>query len=276
MKKIAATACLLLLLSPDTAQAWDQKPNLPIAECTDDLPYGIPQALKENSVLRCTGGYALLHDNDARIAAWAGWTIAPDEALGCVPRDDGFVGDLAVPKISRAEPGDYARSGYDKGHIVPNADLSWSKQTMLESFLMSNMSPQLPNLNRGAWKYLETNERAWAWFRKNSITVYAGNIYKVGVSKTIGANKVVVPEALFKILIDDSSGEVMAFIFPNVAKQEIDLNSRLVSVSQVEAATGIIFPVPTGFDKNVVGPVWPDPGDTTSAKKASCSVKLVK
>ena len=275
MKKIAATACLLLLLRPDTAQAWDQKPNLPITECTDDLPYGIPQALKENSVLRCTGGYALLHDNDARIAAWAGWTIAPEEALGCVPRDDGFTADLALPKGARAEPDDYAKSGYDKGHIVPNADLSWSKQTMLESFLMSNMSPQLPNLNRGAWKYLETNERAWAWVRKHNITVYAGNIYKMG-GKTIGTNKVVVPDALFKILIDGVTGEVMAFIFPNVAKQEIDLRARLVSVSQIEAQTGITFPLPTSFDKNAVGPIWPDPGDTTSAKKATCSVKLVK
>jgi len=276
MKRI--TPAILLLLLPLQAHAWDQRPNQPIAQCADDLPFGVPVSDKKNVTLKCTDGYALLHDNDARIAAWAGWTVAPDEALGCVPRDDGFVADAAIPKGQRAEPGDYAKSGYDKGHIVPNADLSWSKQTMYESFLMSNMSPQLPNLNRGAWKYLETNERTWAWARKHSITIYAGNVYKLGTSKTIGENKVVVPDSLYKILIDNATGEVMAFMFPHVQKQEIDLKARLTSVAAIEQAASVVFPVPAGHDKSTVAKeVWPaDQGDMGAAKKTTCTVKTVK
>ena len=269
---------LLLIFSLLTsARAWDQGPNLPIAECSDDLPFGVPTASRASATLRCTGGYALLHDNDARIAAWAGWTITPDEALGCVPREDGFVEDLSLPAGRRASPDDYTRSGFDRGHIVPNADLSWSRQTMLESFLMSNMSPQYPNLNRGAWKYLETNERTWAWARRHSITVYAGNIYRTG-ARTIGKSGVVVPDSLYKILIDNATGEVMAFIFPNSAKQEIDLRARLVSVAQVESAAGVSFPVPAGHDKaSVARDVWPaDQGDMGAAKKTTCTVRVGK
>ena len=273
MKKFLALT--LLFLVPTTAIAWDQRPNFPIGDCADELPFGVPTSSKSNTVLRCTEGYALLHDNDARIAVWAGWTITPDESLGCIPRDDGFVADASIPKDKRAEPGDYAKSGYDKGHIVPNADLSWSKQTMYESFLMSNMSPQLPNLNRGVWKYLETNERSWAWARRHNITIYAGNIYAVGKSKTIGKNAVVVPDQLYKIVVDNVTGETMAFTFPQVEKQEIDLKARLTTVAAIESLTGVTFPLPPGANKSVTATeVWPvDQGATTAAKKTTCSVK---
>jgi endonuclease G len=234
----------------------------------------MPLSGKRNTTLRCTDGYALLHDNDAKIAQWAAWTVTPDESLGCVPRDDAFVADTAIPKGLRSEPDDYVKSGYDKGHIVPNADLSWSKQTMYESFLMSNMSPQLPSLNRGAWKYLETTERTWAWARNHSITIYAGNIWGSG-AKTIGANKVVVPQSLYKILIDDVTGESIAFVFPQTDSKEIDLKARLTSIAQIEALTGVTFPVPPGTDKSVTASaVWPaDQGDSAAAKKAVCKVK---
>ena len=273
MKKLLAFC--LLLLAPTVASAWDQRPNSPISDCSDDLPFGVPTSSKTNTVLKCTEGYALLHDNSARIAVWAGWTITPEESLGCVPRDDGFVADAAIPKDQRAEPGDYSKSGYDKGHIVPNADLSWSKQTMYESFLMSNMSPQLPNLNRGVWKYLETNERSWAWLRKHNITIYAGNIYTVGKSKTIGKNAVIVPDQLYKIVVDGVTGETMAFTFPQVEKQEIDLKARLTSVASIESLTGVTFPLPPGSNKEAIASdVWPvDQGATTAAKKSTCTVK---
>ncbi len=263
-----------LILAPSTAQAWDQRLNQPIAQCADDLPYGIPVSDRKNTTLKCTDGYALLHDNDAKIAQWAGWTVTPDESLGCIPRDDGFVADASIPKGQRSEPDDYAKSGYDKGHIVPNADLSWSKQTMYESFLMSNMSPQLPSLNRGSWKYLETTERTWAWARNHSITIYAGNIWGPG-AKTIGANKVVVPDRLYKILIDNVTGESIAFVFPQADSKVIDLKAQLTSISAIEGLTGVTFPVPPGTNKSAVAAsVWPaDQGDSAAAKKTACKVK---
>ena len=266
---------ILILLSTQSAFAWDQRPNSPITACADELPFGVPTGGPSNSTLECREGYALQHDNDAKIAAWAAWTLPPEETIGCNPREDAFTADADLPKGSRAEPGDYAKSGYDKGHMVPDADMSWSKQTSLESFLMSNMSPQLPNLNRGAWKLLEAQTRAWAWSRKHTLTIYSGNIYKVGTSKTIGENKVVVPDALYKIVIDDVTGETLAFHFPNVDKQPTDLKPRLTSVAGLEKLTGLVFPVPAGHDKSAVAAdVWPGgQGEVMEAKKAACKTK---
>lgn len=274
MKKLLTAS--LLFFVPSVVLAWDQRPNSPITECADELPFGVPESAKTNVSLKCTEGYALLHDNEAKIAVWAGWTVTPNESIGCVPRDDGFVADAAIPKGQRAEPGDYAKTGYDKGHIVPNADLSWSKQTMYESFLMSNMSPQLPSLNRGSWKQLESQTRAWTWNRQHNLTVYAGNIYAVGKSKTVGENKVVVPDALYKIVIDNVTGEVLAFHFPNVDKLPSDLTQRSTTVAEIEKLTGIIFPVPNGYNKSsITFMMWPGgQADLMSAKKTTCSVKV--
>ena len=263
------------LLLTTNAWAWDQRTNNPITACADELPFGIPIVTTPNTTLECREGYALQHDNAAKIAIWAGWTLPPEETIGCNPREDAFVADQSLPKGARAEPGDYAKSGYDKGHMVPDADLSWSKITSLESFLMSNMSPQFPNLNRGAWKILEAQTRAWAWSRKHPLTIYSGNIYKLGVSKTIGENKVVVPDALYKIIIDNVTGETLAFHFPNIEKQSTDIASHLTTVAELERMTGIIFPVPANFNKSsVTFLLWPgSQGEVTDAKKSACKVK---
>ena len=57
---------------------------------------------------------------------------------------------------------DYTRSGYDKGHMAPAADMKWSPEAMKESFYFSNMCPQHPQLNRRGWKNLEEKIRNWA------------------------------------------------------------------------------------------------------------------
>lgn len=264
---------LAALLGLSTASAWDFRPSSPIASCADELPYGVPASHATSATLICREGYALQHDDSAKIAVWAGWTISPEETIGCNPRTDAFTADADVPASGRATPEDYAKTGYDRGHMVPDADMSWSRQTSIESFLMSNMSPQLPNLNRGAWKLLEAQTRAWAWSRKHTLAVYSGNIYGAD-AKRIGSG-VVVPDALFKIVVDTATGEVLAFHFPNVDKQAVDLKPRLTSVAEIERLTGVSFPLPTGYDRSkVAADVWPGgQGEVIEAKKRACKAK---
>ena len=256
------------------ALAWDQRPNSPISACADELPRGVPTSTSQGT-LRCNEGYAFLHDDAAKISVWTAWTLLPEETIGCNPREDAFIEDLALPVAARARPSDYLKTGFDRGHMAPDADMSWSKQTSMESFLMSNMSPQYPNLNRGVWKQLEAQTRAWAWTRKHPLTVYSGNIYKVGTSKTIGEGKVTVPDALYKIVVDTVTGEVLAFHFPNVEKLPTDISLRLTTVGTVERLSGVTFPMPPGFDKGQLPTgVWPgSQGEVAEAKKAACKGK---
>ena len=157
MRKIIA---LLAFVIPSLSFAWEQQAPLPPNSCIKHAPYGIPVVNKPDATLICRNGYILLHDNQAKIPVWASYAINAESALGCVARTNAFVADNSLPPGKKASPTDYAGTGYDQGHIVPDGDQSYNQQVEWESFLMSNMSPQLPNLNRGVWKQLESNVRA--------------------------------------------------------------------------------------------------------------------
>jgi endonuclease G, mitochondrial len=86
---------------------------------------------------------------------------------------------------------DYWGSGYDRGHLVPAGDMTRSELVMRESFLLSNMSPQVPAFNRGIWKVLEDKVRGLAR-RHKDIVVVTGALF-LEDKKFIGASWVGVP-----------------------------------------------------------------------------------
>lgn len=112
----------------------------------DNLSYGIPG--KADSIVE-REGYALGYIEKHEQPAWVQYIMTSEEVSSrTAKRGDDFRPDPAVPTGS-ATPQDYTRSGYDRGHLAPAADMSFSGKTMSESFYMSNMSPQAPQFNRG-------------------------------------------------------------------------------------------------------------------------------
>lgn len=265
MKNILFALSLGLFTS--IALAADQPPPLPIEMCKAHLPYGMIGTLNKDTIV-CRTGYALEHDNTAKIPKWVAWTVTPDHAIGCAERVDAFAADQSLPSAGRAEPKDYAGTGYDKGHLANNADLSWDSDVARESFYMSNMSPQLPALNRGTWKDLEASTRAWVYQTKHSHTIYAGNIYTAS-SKTIGASKVVVPETLFKIVTDNETKVSYAYIMPNKSDVKSDYDNYQTTVFEVERASGMLFNVPGDKDLKQAPPE-PDLKTIMNDKKRIC------
>lgn len=265
MKK---TIIALFIALTSTAAFADQAPPLPVGTCAVQTPYGMPSAQKDHPIV-CRHGYILEHDPVAKIPNWVAWTLTKEHAISCLPRDDAFAADQSLPADKRSDPKDYAGSGYDQGHLANNADMSYDPAVARESFLMSNMSPQLPQVNRGTWKSLETTERAMAYDTGHNITIYAGNIYSAK-SKKIGKNGVVVPDSLFKILIDDKDLVSYAFLMPNVTNIDPDMNKYQVTVADVEKASGIIFPVPDDKTKKNAFPKV-DLSRVTADKKAKCN-----
>jgi len=270
MKKILLV--LIALLIPSFAYAWDQRPNQPDSVCAAFLPYGkISDTAKHDTTPLCRQGYFIMHDNVAKEPLWAAWDITPEHVNGCVARTNAFVADAALPADKRAAPSDYAASGYDQGHIANDAHQSWDVQVEYESFLMSNMSPQLPGLNRGIWKLLEGSTGAWTFSRNHTLIIYAGDIYTAGKSKTIGTDKVIVPDFLFKIVIDKQTGETFAFLFPQAEGQGNDLTKVQVTVADVEKASGLVFPIPSNAKKTDKLPLWAvDFKSVAAAKKTKC------
>jgi len=139
-----------------------------------------------------------------------------------------------------ASPEDYKKSGYDRGHLCPAGDMCWSAQAMSESFLMSNMSPQVPAFNRGIWKKLETDVREWAK-KDNEIYIIAAGVLEDSLP-TIGLDKVTVPRYYYKIILDYTLPEykAIAFVMPNAGIKQ-SVFDFAVSIDSVEHLTGIDF-----------------------------------
>jgi len=232
------------------AYAIDQTPPYPVAACIQQVPLGIPKTLDKNPTYICRKAYILEHDPIAKIPRWVAWTLIPEHAIGCLPRKDSFAADASLPIDQRSTPSDYAGSGYDQGHLANNADMSWNEDVMRESFIMSNMSPQLPSVNRGVWKELEEATRALVHQTKHAYTIYAGNIYTLG-GKTIGSDKVIVPQYLYKILIDNTTKTSYAFMMPHKDGLISNILHYQTTVNSIEILSGYKFPVPdTKTNKN--------------------------
>ncbi len=181
--------------------------------------------------------YSLSYNEQHEQANWVYYYLDNKGVNGAASRSDNFRPD---PKVSTgsAELVDYKGSGYDRGHIAPAADMKQNSTSMSESFYLSNMSPQHPSFNRGAWKKLEEQVRNWA-LDKNGIYVVSGPVFRNNIG-TIGPNKVTVPGYYFKVLYDPDSQKMLALIMPN-RKISQPLNTFIVSVDSVEAITNIDF-----------------------------------
>lgn len=185
-------------------------------------------------------GYTVSYNYDWKIPNWVAYELTAWEVEGEVPRYDRFKPDPMVPQNETATIDDYKYSGYDRGHMAPAADMKWDEQVMKESFYLSNICPQNPNLNGGVWKDLEEQVRDLA-SQKGKIFVVCGPIVN-DTSTTIGANKVVVPQYFYKVLLQENNGEIhtIGFVYENVSGKK-PMSTYAMTVDDVEKMTKIDF-----------------------------------
>jgi endonuclease G, mitochondrial len=229
----------------------------PFDGCPEYVKYGAPS---EVGNLLCRTGYAIDHNPQHKTPDWVAEHLTREKASAVLARSNNFKPDPDIEAGDRAELVDYKNSGYDRGHMAPAGDMRWKQEAMDESFFLSNMSPQIgPGMNRGIWKNLEEKVRQWAVVR-GDLYVYTGPIYKTGVAyKTIGPDKVAVPDQFYKVVFDPVRVETIAFILPNMSLRIADLPSYIVSVHEVETATGLHF----------LSSISPDVRLVVEAKKAT-------
>ena len=198
----------------------------------------LPKTNAAVSVISHTG-FSLIYNETHEQASWVAYELTREKTAKGIERTDKFLSD---PKVvtGTATNKDYEKSGYDRGHLAPAADMSWSETAMAESFYFSNMSPQLPGFNRGVWKRMEEQVRLWA-VENEQIYIATGAVLYEGL-KTIGKNGVSVPDYYYKVILDYSAPEVkgIGFIFPHESSS-LALRHFAVSIDSVEAFTGIDF-----------------------------------
>jgi endonuclease G len=200
---------------------------------------GLPTGAENGQIV--DHDYFTLSYNEAHEQAnWVMYKLPASYVSGeSVERLDNFRIDPEITTGS-ARPDDYKQSGYDRGHLLPAADMGWSPEAMSLTFLMSNMSPQEPSFNRGIWKKLEVQVREWA-IEDGLIYVVTGPVLEDGLPE-IGADHVSIPKYYYKVILDYQEPEIkgIGFVMAN-QKSKLDIYQFTVSIDSVEKLTGLDF-----------------------------------
>jgi endonuclease G, mitochondrial len=214
-----------------------QKEVLPKTTSSTQSKY-LPKKNESEEVVYHTG-FTLSYNEEHEQANWVAYELSYDKIGGSEKRTNKFLPDPNV-STQTANDKDYYKSGYDRGHLAPAGDMTWSEEAMRSSFYYSNMSPQVPSFNRGIWKKLEEQIRTWA-LRDSLLFVATGPVLENGLPY-IGDNKVSVPKYYYKVIIDYYGNEKkgIGFIMANEASSK-PLSNFIVSIDSVEKLTGINF-----------------------------------
>lgn len=186
-------------------------------------------------------GFHLSYNERHEQAEWVAYILKKEQVKQNIAgRSNNFRVDEQI-HTGTATTDDYSGSGYDRGHLAPAGDLNWSQQAMEESFFMSNMTPQKPAFNRGAWKELEEKVRDWA-VDNEEVYVVTGPVLSKDITGHIGKNRVSIPKYYYKVVLDISPPKYksIAFLMENEELNET-LTNYAITVDELEKFTGIDF-----------------------------------
>ena len=181
----------------------------------------------------CFEAFAVLHSGISRTPLYSAehLTQANLKAAGTLSRKDSFHPESALPARDRAELKDYARSGYDRGHMSPNADFA-TRSAQAESFSLANMVPQVHANNAGVWAGIEGAAR--------QLAASEGELYVVSGPAFIGTDikqvgRVLVPTHIWKVLYSPKQQRAEAYLVTNDETRDYST----VSVSDLEKMVGV-------------------------------------
>lgn len=248
---LLVVAALVLLAGGPPAAA---KPS-----CSTQLLDGEPPALVNPRLAAdtrelCYTGYATLYSGLTRTPLWSAEHLTRERVAATkgLTRHNAFHADPSLPPGERAELSDYARSGFDRGHMAPSDDMP-DERSQEESFSLANMVPQNPDNNRGLWRNIEAAVRRLAQ-RDGEVYVVTGPLFQGETLQRLNG-RVLVPTGLFKAVYDPKRRAAGAYVVPNEEGQDW----RAVSIAELERESGIdVFPaLPPLVKETAMG--LPDP-----------------
>lgn len=223
----------------------DDRQEVDVQDVDDNLPLGtlnyLPTQELGDQLVRYNY-YTISYSNQHKNAEWVAYELL-GARLNLSSREErqNFRSDPNVR--AEASSSDYSNSGYDRGHLVPAHDMDFSQKAMSESFYMSNVSPQVPDFNRGIWKSLEGKIRKWAKKEKR-LYVITGPLLKKTVEEAdrISPTGPTIPRGFFKIVMDYEGSEkkAIAFMFKN-KNIEQPLERFVTTIDLVERYTNLDF-----------------------------------
>jgi endonuclease G, mitochondrial len=247
----------------------------------DNVALGLPVGPAEDFPLVQRPQYTLSYSARRKAANWVSWKLKAAD-FGPAPRNASFYGDPRPVGVgSRVRASDYRATGFDLGHICPSEERTATVVDNQATFFLANIVPQSPDANRGPWAGLERFSEHLVRFHGRDLYIVAGPVYPraclgsnpraagdgcrdMGARVEI-ANRIAVPEAMFKIIVavptgtrvvDAQPSDVLSVLIPNSAQRlttwigprhapagtpNAPTDDYIRNVAEIEALTGYRF-----------------------------------
>lgn len=242
---LVATGSFAFAFGQEKIQQLVSTSSVSNSACLDQFyrdipPYLIKESLTKNSYPLCFNGFNVMYSGVSKTPLWVAENLTPARLSQKIPREDNFHEELQVKAEHRSTLADYKATGYDRGHMAPNADMP-NKAAQSDSFSLANMVPQAPKNNQQVWRELEEATRAIVTKQKQDVYVVTGPVFAAKKLKTIGKG-VIVPTATYKAIYMPKTGAVGVYYADNTLSN-VTPKVKIMSVCALEDMTGInIFP----------------------------------
>lgn len=217
----------------------------------------IPSASATNEQMVHQHEWITWYDDDLRVPLWVAYELTRSDASAQLTRRNCFRRDPRLSDEAASVCEDYEEDIFDRGHMVPNADLNRGRLPQANSFIFSNMVPQHDLFNQGIWARLESKVRAWARVA-DGVYVVTGSIFDKDTNSQRDAdadadlvaptNRVAIPTHFYKIILHvRPSGfiDTISFILPHldesVGSTNPYLRDHIATIDEIEAVAGIDF-----------------------------------
>jgi DNA/RNA endonuclease G (NUC1) len=195
------------------------------------------------------------YDDD--LPLWVAYELTKTDASAQLARKNCFRKDPRLSDAVASMCADYEEPVFDRGHMIPNADLNRGRFPQTNSFIFSNMTPQHDRFNSGIWARLESKVRAWARVA-DGVYVVTGSIFDkdedgqrdedIEADLVTSTSRVAIPTHFYKIILHvRPSGfiDTISFILPHsdqsVGATNPYLRQHIATINEIEAVTRIDF-----------------------------------
>lgn len=253
MRKITMFCLLSVVLFSCNPSPSDSKLNQQTEVQLDTIDEGLTKNDKSNELITVgsfnflpsstTGAvyerstYSFSYHEGYEQAEWVAYELTSNDTKYRKYERPLFNQDPLV-KTKSADWRNYKNVPYNKGHLLPASDRRKSYKEYKETFYTSNISPQNPEFNAGIWNRLEQKVRYWAT-KYNGLYVVTGGVLEPNL-KTIGNEKVGVPNYFYKVLMTKDKSKMIGFLVPHKDSDQ-PLYNFVTSVDKIEELTGIDF-----------------------------------
>lgn len=212
--------------------------------CLEFFPYRAIPELPARFPLKtrelCFSDFAILYSGDSKTPVYAIERLNKQRLARKAKRKDKFYEEARLPSVERSTLADYKATyggrRMDRGHVVSAGNQS-TQQGMAQSFSLANVVPQVPSFNQGAWNKVEKDTRKYVMRAKGDVFVITGPVYSER-PRRLGPGKVWVPDKMFKLVYDATTGRAWAYWLVNDEGVKVE---RPLSYDELVKRIGIEF-----------------------------------